>query len=135
MNESTISWKNTIQTADQLTAENIEIVYFKYLTKIHPMFSLLHSPASSLKEEEKSTVLEALKSNHKDIFTELVKEKFNSQFVMREAQQAKSEALNMMTESESLFRKNNQLKEENDWIDNRYKILQNDYTLLIARVK
>jgi hypothetical protein len=41
----------------------------------------------------------------------------------------------MMTESESLFRKNNQLKEENDWIDNRYKILQNDYTLLIARVK
>lgn len=41
----------------------------------------------------------------------------------------------MVSESQSLFRKNNQLREDFEWADNRYKTLQKDYTALIAKAK
>ena len=59
----------SIYLNEQLTAEKVDTIYFKTLGKIHPMFSLLHSPASSLKNEEKNTLLEALKINHRENFS------------------------------------------------------------------
>ena len=36
---------------EQLTPERIETIYFKTLSRVHPMFSLLYSPAASLNNE------------------------------------------------------------------------------------
>jgi hypothetical protein len=62
---SNITARYSTITSEQLTPEGIETLYFKTLIKTNPMFTLLHSPATSLKSEEKSELLEALKHDHR----------------------------------------------------------------------
>jgi hypothetical protein len=88
--ESSISMRTAIYNhGDSITPEVIETIYFKTLSKINPMFSLLFSPANSLNNEEKNTILDALKIDHKEKFIELFKEKMSNQNLMRELEQTK----------------------------------------------
>ena len=70
---SKLSEPSMFMVNEQLTPEKIETIYFKNLSKLHPMFNLLYSPASSLSNQEKNMLLDTLKINHKETFTELMK--------------------------------------------------------------